>query len=154
MKLMQRAHRSVFAGALALASAGLAPDSAFAAETDLPHAGPGPAPQWHGDIHHFPEHDWHTWRGGHWVHGPHMGRLGWWWVVGSVWYFYPAPVYPYPNPYEPPPVVLVTPPKEGPPPPPTQYWYYCEATKGYYPYVPTCPSGWKQVPATPSDQPK
>ena len=28
-------------------------------------------------------------------------------------------------------------------------WYYCESSKTFYPYVSTCPEGWKQVPATP-----
>lgn len=111
-----------------------------------PHAA---RPHWGGDIQRFHEHDWQLWRGGRWQHGSHAGRLGWWWVVGGVWYFYPAPVYPYPNPWEPPPVEYVTPPAGSVPPPPTQYWYYCENAKGYYPYVPTCPGGWKQVPATP-----
>ncbi len=110
----------------------------------------GHHPQWRGDISRFHEHDWNVWRGGHWNQGRHDGRLGWWWVVGPSWYFYPAPIYPYPNPWEPPPVVMVNPPVGSvPPPPPTQYWYYCEASKGYYPYVATCPAGWVQVPATP-----
>ena len=26
-----------------------------------------------------------------------------------------------------------------------QYWYYCQASQGYYPYVSECPSGWLQV---------
>jgi len=108
--------------------------------------------QWRGDIARFHEHDWHVWRGGHWTHGRHEGRLGWWWVAGGLWYFYPVPVYPYPNPWEPPPVVIVNPPADSaPPPPPPQYWYYCEASRAYYPYVATCPGGWKQVPATPSN---
>jgi hypothetical protein len=34
-------------------------------------------------------------------------------------------------------------------PAPAQSWYYCEASQNYYPYVSTCPSGWKAVPATP-----
>lgn len=103
-------------------------------------------PAWHGDIRRFHEHDWGLWRGGHWVHGPHGGRLAWWWVVGSSWYFYPTPVYPYPNPYEPPATM------EAPPSAPLpQYWYFCEGAQGYYPYVPACPGGWKQVPAKPSD---
>ena len=106
--------------------------------------------RWGGDISRFHEHDWGVWRGGHWYHGNHGGRLGWWWIAGGLWYFYPVPVYPYPNPYEPPPTVVVTPPAE-PVPPPTQYWYYCDASRGYYPYVPTCPGGWRQVPATPPD---
>ena len=111
----------------------------------------GPGAHWHGDISRFQEHDWNIWRGGHWNHGRHGGRLGWWWVVGSNWYFYPMPVYPYPNPWEPPPVVMPNPPAGSAPPPPTQYWYYCEASKSYYPYVASCASGWMQVPATPGN---
>jgi len=111
---------------------------------------PGARPHWRGDIQRFHEHDWQLWRGGHWRHGSHTGRAGWWWVVGGTWYFYPTPVYPYPNPWEPPLVEYVAPPAGSPPPPPpAQYWYYCESAKSYYPYVPTCPGGWKQVPATP-----
>ena len=117
---------------------------------------------WHGDIRHFREHDMHHWRGGHWVHSHHNGYLGWWWVVGGLWYFYSAPVYPYPDPYVPP-VVGEQQPAAGiqqpasPPPPPTpqgQYWYYCEPAGAYYPYVSTCPTGWKKVPATPAGAPQ
>lgn len=124
----------------------------------------------HGDIRHFRGHDFGLWRGGHWNHGWHNGRSGWWWVAGGIWYFYPVPVYPYPDPYippivvedSPPPTVEVQqPPAEAPPPagasaePPTpQDWYYCESAKGYYPYVPSCPSGWKTVPASPSGAPQ
>jgi hypothetical protein len=111
--------------------------------------------RWHGHIERFHEHDWGVWRGGHWRHELHDGRWGWWWTVGPTWYFYPEPVYPYPNPYEPPVAVIVkpAPPKTEPPPPPPQNWYYCESAKGYYPYVPTCPSGWQAVPATPGTPP-
>ena len=96
----------------------------------------------HGDIRHFRDADMHRWRGGHWMHARHGGRFGWWWVVGGAWYFYPAPIYPYPNPYVPP-VAMVP----GPPPPQaaTQYWYYCNSARGYYPYVTSCPEGWMQV---------
>ena len=106
------------------------------------------APHWRGDIARFHENDWIIWRGGRWVHAPHGGRIGWWWVAGGQWYLYPAPVYPYPNPWEPPPPAVLP-----PLPPPTQHWYYCEAPQGYYPYVPNCPGGWKQVPAMPGDIP-
>jgi hypothetical protein len=41
-------------------------------------------------------------------------------------------------------------------PPPTQQqpaqaqsWYHCDNPQGYYPYVQSCGSGWRQVPATP-----
>ena len=30
-----------------------------------------------------------AWRNGHWRHTARNGRLGWWWDVGGVWYFYP-----------------------------------------------------------------
>ncbi len=107
-------------------------------------------PPWRGDISRFHEHDWGVWRAGHWAHARHGGRMGWWWIVGSSWYFYPSPVYPYPSPWEPPPVELVSPPV-GVAPPPTPYWYYCESARGYYPYVPTCPGGWVPQPATPGE---
>ena len=32
------------------------------------------------------------WEGGRWRHEVHNGRNGWWWDVGGVWYFYPAPM--------------------------------------------------------------
>jgi hypothetical protein len=95
----------------------------------------------HGnDIHRFHEHDFALWREGRWIHGRHAGRDGWWWVVRGVWYFYPAPVYPYPDPYLPPAMV--------PPPPavaaaPT--YYYCADPAGYYPYVATCLVPWRPV---------
>ena len=120
--------------------------------------------RWHGDIRHFDSHDRGVWRGGYWQHGRHGGNLGWWWVVAGAWYFYPQPVYPYPDPYLPPVVVVQPSPVEVQVPPPNtapqpaapavaQSWYYCEAAKGYYPYVPSCPGGWKTVPATPPGAP-
>jgi hypothetical protein len=30
-----------------------------------------------------------TWDRGKWHHTTRSGRLGWWWEVGGVWYFYP-----------------------------------------------------------------
>ena len=70
---------------------------------------------WHGDIHRFAGHDYDHWRGGHWYRGPHGGRSGWWWVVGGGWYFYPQPVYPYPDPYVPPMVAVPQPVVPAPP---------------------------------------
>ena len=102
--------------------------------------------QWHGDIREFHRRDLHVWRGGRWVHGWHARRFAWWWVAGGLWYFYPAPVYPYPDPYTPP--VVAPPPQPQP-----QYWYYCRNPAGYYPYVPECPGGWQAVPATPPPSP-
>ena len=109
--------------------------------------------RWHGGIEHFHEHDFHTWREGHWEHQWHDGRYGWWWFAAGLWYFYPSPIYPYPDPYQPP--VIVGPPAVSAAPvapaspPPAQYWYYCDSAGGYYPYVPVCPSGWRPVPAQP-----
>jgi hypothetical protein len=99
---------------------------------------------WHGgNIHRFEIHDRALWRAGHWRHARYSGRFGWWWVVGPSWYFYSQPIYPYPDPYIP---SVVTIPQSSPV---VQNWYYCEAAKEYYPYVSTCPGGWKTVPATP-----
>ncbi|MGZ5174895.1 MAG: hypothetical protein ACXWIS_11950 [Burkholderiales bacterium] len=123
--------------------------------------------EWHGDIRVFHQRDIPRWRRGHWVHVRHAGRIAWWWVVDGVWYAYPAPVYPYPDPYVPP-IVVAPPavaqaPAGGPPPPamsqpapqpPTSgqpsMWYHCDSAQRYYPYVPECPSGWRAVPATPA----
>ena len=93
---------------------------------------------WRGDINRFGEHDFDRWRGGRWIHGPHDGRAGWWWVVGPQWYFYPAPVYPYPDPYMPPVMAAPT---------PARSWYYCANPQGYYPYVAQCAVPWQPVPA-------
>ena len=107
----------------------------------------------HGD-RHFDRHGGRHGHSGVWRHGHHHGRLGWWWVVGGLWYLHPRPVYPYPDPYRPPVVVVEQPASpvvvQAPAvPAPVQYWYYCEAAQGYYPYVPACPTGWSKVPATP-----
>ena len=118
--------------------------------------------EWRGDIRHFEGRDSHQWRSGYWHHGDRGGRLGWWWVIGGLWYFYPQPVYPYPDPYQPPVVVIQQSAPVAPAPvsPPVvtqvapQVWYYCEASANYYPYVPTCPAGWKTVPATPPGAPQ
>jgi hypothetical protein len=61
---------------------------------------------------HFEQGDWDRWHRGRWMHARHGDRDGWWWVIGDAWYFYPAPVYPYPDPYAlpviaPPPPALV-----------------------------------------------
>jgi len=111
------------------------------------------------DIRHFEDRHLPVWRGGNWYHGPHAGRTGWWWIAAGSWYFYPQPVYPYPDPYIPPVVVVQSAPSSSQTttaavPPPAQNWYYCEASKSYYPYVSSCPAGWKTVPSTPTDTPQ
>jgi hypothetical protein len=64
-------------------------------------------------------------------------------------YVYPPPVIYSPPPvYAPPPVIYTAPPVTQPQPSP-QSWYYCDNPHGYYPYVTTCHSGWREVPPTP-----
>jgi hypothetical protein len=104
--------------------------------------------EWHGEIGRFHEHDLQYWLGGRWHHGRHDGRVGWWWIVGSVWYFYPIRIEPYPDPYQPP--VVVVPELPAPP----QYWYYCTDPAGYYPYVAQCRVNWQRVPATAQANPQ
>lgn len=125
-----------------LVLASLATFSATAGERDHQSRREASRPNpWHGEIHRFHEHDLNLWRSGRWHHGRHAGHVGWWWVVGGSWYFYPAAVYPYPDPYQPP--VVVLPPTEPAP----QYWYYCGNPAGYYPYVVQCLVGWQRVAA-------
>jgi len=122
----------------------------------------GGAPHFRGDSPRVQQHDGRAWRGGHWAGNRHGSRLSWSIGIGGLWYpysyaypysypyAYGYPVYPYSYPYSyswQPPVALATP-QVGPP---AQYWYYCEASGTYYPYVATCPGGWREVPATPSD---
>lgn len=116
----------------------------------------GPRGPWHADFRHFDRHDDRLWRRGGWRQSWHDGRFGWWWVTGGGWFYYPQPVYPYPAPYNYVPLqtVVVQPPAPEPlAPQPQQYWYYCDSARGYYPYVASCPSGWRAVPATPPSAP-
>ncbi len=130
-----------------------------------PHADAQPRERhdrWNGDIRHFHERDFDRWRGGRWFRGNYLGHYGWWWIVGGVYYWYPRPVYPYPDPYIPPAVITQAPPIVAQPPavaPPaasqapqagTGVWYYCDSAQAYYPYVSQCPSGWRAVPTTPT----
>jgi hypothetical protein len=87
-------------------------------------------------VHPYGDRDIARWRAGGWRHEWHDGRMGWWWVVGPGWYFYPAPIYPFPSPYVPP---MIAPPR-GP------MWYWCAAPAGYYPYVTQCSVPWQAVP--------
>jgi hypothetical protein len=94
--------------------------------------------------------------------------------AARVGVFIGGPIYPYyaPGPYyyAPPPPVIVAPapqpdtyveqgqaPEQGPAQAPTPdaqqgapgSWYYCDASRTYYPYVKECAGGWREVPATP-----
>ena len=134
----RRAAFSLFALTLAVAAL-VVPGSAGAARAEVEH--------WrHGDIARFHHEDLGRWRGGRWFHGEHFGRLGWWWIVDGSWFFYPAPAYPYPDPYIPPSVVAEAPPPQSAP----QYWYYCPSANGYYPHVMSCPEGWTPVAPQPA----
>ena len=109
---------------------------------------------WRFNMSLFPRYDLGIWRGGYWHHGWYNDRWGWWWIVGGIWYYYPAPIYPYPNPYIPGAVVVINNQSDTPTPPaeaPTQFWYHCSSPQGYYPYVPECPAGWTRVAASPSN---
>ncbi|HYM03277.1 MAG TPA: hypothetical protein VET85_10050 [Stellaceae bacterium] len=123
----------------------------------------------HGhDYHRFNEFELALWSGGGWHHDWWGGRYGWWWEVDGVRYYYPEPIYPYPTfvpetavviaappsypPPQPPPVIIQQAPPAPPPPAgpaPAQSWYYCDASAAYYPYVQSCASPWRQVPAAP-----
>jgi hypothetical protein len=90
---------------------------------------------------HFHHHG-----GGHVNFGFYLGP-GW-----GPWYY--PPTYYYPPYYVPPVVVQPQPqvyveqapaPAAAPAAPATGYWYYCAGSRGYYPYVKTCPGGWQKV---------
>jgi hypothetical protein len=83
-------------------------------------------------------------------------------VIGPVWspWYYPAPHY-YSSPYYYPPfspvIIERTPPvyieQAAPEAAQINYWYYCNASRAYYPYVKECPSGWQRVlPQTPNQR--
>jgi hypothetical protein len=91
------------------------------------------------DVLRFRDNDFGRWRDGRWFEGRHGGRIGWWWIVGGAWYFYPQPIYPYPDPFLPP--VIAGPPPGAP------VYYFCPRPRGYYPYIAVCPTGWRAVPA-------
>ncbi len=97
-----------------------------------------------------------------WHRGP---RVGVGVVIGPYWgpYYsaygpyapyalgYPAPVY-YP------PVVVehTSPPvyiEQATAEPSHGYWYYCQASRAYYPYVKTCARGWIPVAPQPGNRP-
>jgi hypothetical protein len=108
---------------------------------------------YHGrDFHQFGPEERAHWQGGRWIHDWHDGRFAWWWMLDGFWYFYPAPIYPYPT-YVPPAIVV----QQAPPVPrglpPTQFWYYCDNPGGYYPYVASCSGPWRPVPAVPPPPP-
>lgn len=90
-------------------------------------------------------------------HG-HRARVGVYFGVPAPWYYAPAPYYYSPYRYYSAPPVIVLPPREptvyiehSPPAPavnnqlPAGYWYYCQPTQAYYPYVRECSVPWQPV---------
>jgi len=68
-------------------------------------------------------------------------------------YAYPAPVYAYPPMVverAAPPVYIQQDVVQTAPAPAQGDWYYCAASRSYYPYVADCPAGWQRVPAQPA----
>lgn len=63
--------------------------------------------------------------------------------------FYYNPVYTYPVAPTSTIIVEKSAPIAQPVQPQQQYWYYCESTRNYFPYVATCQEEWKMVPPTP-----
>ncbi len=86
--------------------------------------------------------------GGGYVRGGYPAYSGWGWGAGFYLYdpflFYPQPVVRQ--------EIVVPAPVEPLAPQPVQYWYFCTTANAYYPYVSSCPEGWKAVPAVPSQR--
>ena len=99
-------------------------------------------------------HDRDDDRGGHVRFGVSIGFPLYGPGYYSPYFGYPYPAYAYP-----PVVVRSSPPpvyieqgaaQAAPAPAPAQAdWYYCAASRSYYPYVSECPAGWQRVPAQP-----
>jgi hypothetical protein len=75
---------------------------------------------------------------------PYWGYWGPWWHYPPPYYYYPAPVVVRSEP--------VTYIEQGTSSAEQRgnWWYYCDASRGYYPYVKECPSGWQRVPPAPT----
>jgi hypothetical protein len=84
--------------------------------------------------------------------GGHVGVF----IGGPLYY----PVAPVPYYYSPPPPVVAVPAapqayvEQGQPAggsaQSSGYWYYCDASRAYYPYVKQCPGGWREVAPQPA----
>jgi hypothetical protein len=70
-----------------------------------------------------------------------------WPYAGYYGYGYPyyAPYYAAPAYVQQQPTVYVEQPQAQQVQQPTGYWYFCNDSRAYYPYVKECPSGWQRV---------
>ncbi len=103
---------------------------------------------------------------GHYGHGDG----GWGWGLGLLLgtailidatqpraVYFPSPAYVAPPVYVQPPVVMAAPVAYVSSPPQAQpaepsWWYYCNSSSSYYPYVRNCPEGWTRVSPQPPGQ--
>jgi hypothetical protein len=129
--------------------AGRPPSSASGAHSSSGSWGGHPSSSGSGGHH---SGDWDHHHGGH-SHFFFVGSV----VVGPWWPWYPwypyypyygyYPYYPYYPYYYPAPAVVEQPPQEyaesGEQ--ESDYWYYCQESQAYYPYVKSCPGGWMKV---------
>lgn len=94
--------------------------------------------------------------GGHGGYGGHGGGHGYFDITIGPWapWYYPPIYYPpdyYPRtvvvqPIQPAPSVYIEQPDpETSTEEQTNYWYYCDKSRTYYPYVKECPAGWQRV---------
>ena len=131
------------AAALLLALGGvLASGSALALKGGVKSGGSGGFNKGSGHVRHHGS-------GHHHKHGVTFIGIG----FAYPWYYSPPyyyPAYPQPVAYPAQPVTYI---EQGGAAPeavePAGWWYYCESSRTYYPYVKECPSGWQRVPALP-----
>lgn len=103
---------------------------------------------WHGGGGNWHGGGWHGghWSGNIWI-GPGWGWGPWWWGPGYPYYPYYSyyPYYASPGAVEQQPIYT----EEAPQRHRQSYWYYCEDSRAYYPYVKQCPKGWMKVVPSP-----
>lgn len=91
---------------------------------------------------------------GHGGHGGHGVSLGLHFGVPLGWYapyYYPPPYYYYPPAVmaQPAPPAVYVERGDAPAEQTESWWYYCEQSRAYYPYVKDCPGGWQRVAPSP-----
>lgn len=107
----------------------------------------------HGGGGHGGHGGWHG--GSHYAIGLNFGFGGYY--GGYYGYpYYPYYSYPYYPAYYPSPVVVQQQPTTYVEQPqvqdqPSGYWYFCPASKAYYPYVKDCAAGWQRVAPQPGN---